>query len=1156
MKKKRNLIPYNNGITKALMIMKIYFIFSFITLLNISASVYSQNQKFNISLKNARLVEVLDQIEKESEVSFYYRHEDIDNSKTYTVNYKEKELPEILDDLFQNSDLTYRMIDNFVAILKNRQESPAAQQQKTITGVVADKFSDPIPGVSIYVKGTTNGTITSVDGHYSINVNSSDDILVFSFIGYTNQEITIGNRTSINITLMEEVTDLEEVIVTGYSTVTREAYTGSATVVGSKKIEGRPVASFQDALRGNSPGTIVTGTGQPGVMSRVRLRGISSMNASNSPLYVIDGVIMDVSNMSGNSNYAINPLNSINPSDIQSMTVLKDAASASLYGSRGANGVIVITTKQGKQTDKPQYSIDFQAGVATSFNASEPDLVNADEFTELWLEGEMHYQVRRRTGYDDFFPEIKNLYADKENYYISGRNFNEWQDYAKDQYNSHFKIWNPAEEDYYDYDFFGEDADRLPDVNWFDEVTRMAPFQKFNISTQGGSGSMDYYASLEYYNQQGIIIGSDLQRYSLRMNLSSKPKGAIIHWGLNNYVSYSDQNGPRANVFGYEMPQYTALAIAPVAPVYLDDGSYNLHLPKGVNHNQNPVAVSTENEYKRPQTKIMTSGWLQVNFTDWLNLNNRTSLDYSYARRRQWDNKDFGSGLKVNGSLYERDARRRKIMNTTLLNFNKTFKGIHSINGYAGVEVEDMQYEYIYAEGENFPTNKTPYLSVAATPASIGGAGSTYGMFSFLSAVNYSLSDKYYLSATFRSDQSSRFDEDYRTGNFWSVSGAWRISEEAFMQNIDFIDNLKIKSSYGTNGTLPSDYYAWQSLYSFGADYMLQPGGVPANIANTKLTWEENNIFNVGFDARLFNRLNLGVEYYSRKTDNLLQDIPISSTAGFTSMLINSEASLLNRGVEVDINADIIRNSDFVWNLNLNFASLHNEFSGLESDIMSSTQIQRNGESYYTWFMPEWAGIDHETGEQQWYYTDEEGNNSITKDFSEAEKRVLGKALPDFNGGISTTVSWKGVELSMLFTYTLGYQVMDYTGRTATKNDGYRDYRNIERDQLDRWTPDNTDGTNPIRVNSSSTWGRYRSSRYLYNGDYIKLKNIKLQYTLPQSIVNRLKIRSINIFAQAENLWVATELTGYDPEISLSGFRSPDQYPTATTYTGGVKINF
>ncbi len=1168
MKKKQTRPRWEHlGIGKILRIMKIMFVLMIVFGLSVSATGLSQDKKLTLSLKNATLLEIFKEIEANTDLGFLYKNDQIDHSRTYSVNAQNQDVHEVLDQLLNEANYTFTIIENNVVITKmhNTAESVTIKQQLTLSGQVVDANGEPLPGVNVYDKtNPQNGVITGFDGKYSITIENTDVVLVFSFIGFEDQEVQVAGRSQVNITLLEEQIGLEEVVVTGYGTITKEAYTGSAAVVSAKKIEERPVASFQDVLRGNSPGTIVAGTGQPGVMNTIRLRGISSMNASNAPLYVIDGVIMDISNMSGSSDYATNPLNSINPSDIQSMTILKDAASASLYGSRGANGVIVITTKQGRKTDKPQYSVDVQMGVSKIFNASKPDLVNKDEFMELWLEGEMHYQISRKIDDDqNLFEEIKKIYADKEGYdAIAGRNYYDWQTYAKQQFNSHFKIYNPTNDEYYE-EFFdaegnpGADYNRLANTNWYDEVTRVAPFQKYNISTNGGNDHFNYYASLEYFNQEGILIGSGLERYSMRTNISSKPKGALFHWGINSMVSYSNQEGPRANAYGYAMPQYTALAVAPVAPVYLEDGSYNLSLPKGVNNNQNPVAVANENYYLRPQTKIITSGWIQLNFTDWLNINSRTNLDYTHARRRNWYNKDFGDGKSDNGSLYERDARSRKISNTTLLNFNKKFNDVHNITAYAGTEVEDLRYQYTGATGINFPTNKTPYLSAAATPESVFGSGHEYSMFSILSQANYVYNGKYYASASFRIDESSRFSSDNRRGSFWSLSGAWRISDEAFLSDAAILDNLKIKASIGTNGTLPSELYAWQSLYSFGADYKETPGAVVPSIANNDLTWEENEVYNIGFESRWFNRINLNVEYYNRETKNLLQDLPISSTAGFTSMLINSNASLTNQGVEVDINADIIRNSEFNWNLNVNAATLKNQFSGLDNDIISSTQIKRNGESYYSWYLPEWAGIDHETGEQQWYGRDEEtGEEIIVKDYDDAERRINGTALPKVTGGISSSFNWKGLDLSFLFTYGIGHHVMDYLGRTATKNDGYRDYRGIERSQLDRWTPDNTNGTNPIRVNSSGAWNRYRSSRYIYKGDYIKLKNIKLQYTIPASITQKLKLRSASVFAQAENLWVATELDGFDPEISLSGYRDADQYPTATTYTFGVKLNF
>ncbi len=1168
MKKKRDYIPRNRGISKAVMIMKLSFIFTFVLLLNASAGLYSQKQKFNIAVRDAKLVDVLSKIEKESDISFYYKSEDIDHSKTYSVNYKDEELVEILDDLLQNSNLTFKMMENFVAIMKtNAETSTVAQQQKTVSGVITDKNGEPLPGVSVYIKGTTQGTITSIDGKYTINTSDETAILVFSFIGFETQEVAVTERTTINITLMDETTDLGEVVVTGYGQISKEAFTGSSVIVNSQKIESRPVASFQDVLRGNSPGTLVSGTGQPGAMSTVRLRGIGSMNASNAPLYVVDGVIFDVSNISGSSDYAMNPLNTLNPSDIESMNILKDAASSSLYGSRGANGVIVITTKSGKKDQKTKYSLDVQAGVSKIFNASKPDLVNKDEFMELWLEGEMHYQIRRKTGFENFFTEIQNIYADKEGYVVSGRNYNDWMNYAKDQFNNHF-YWYDSKGDIIGYDrtnekyFFnsdgtpGEHYNMLPDVNWYDEVTQIAPFQKFNLSMQGGSKSIRYYNSLEYFNQQGVIIGSELKRYSLRSKVSNETEGAFVHWGINSLLSYTNQEGPRSNGYGYAMPQYTALAIAPISPVYLEDGSYNFRLPKGVNGNMNPVAIQSMNELRNPQTKILLSGYAQLNFTDWLNFKSSVSLDYSQARRRQWYNREIGDGKSVNGGLYERDAHRRKIINTNLLNFSFKLDDQNKFNGYVGSEIEDMRYTYIEARGTNFATNDAPYLSASASPDYMNGSGSTYGMVSYMSQLNYVFNDQLYLSGSYRLDQSSRFAKEHRKGNFWSLSGAYRLKSLPFFDSAAWLNKLKVKMSYGTSGILPGSYYAWQSLYDYGAAYNNTPGVSPGSIANPDITWEQNKNLNIALETRIFDRVSINLEWYKRNSEDLLQDLPLSYLTGHSSKLINTSATLENTGIELSIDADIIRSSDFTWNLSFNMATLKNKINGLEDDIIGGTQIQRNGESMYTWFMPEYAGIDPENGRMQWYYMDENGNNAKTYKFDEAEKRLSGIGLPKINGGFTSTFIYKNLELSALFTYGTGHKVMDYTGRTATKNDGYRDYRSIERSQLARWTPDNPNGTEPIRINSSGSWDRYLSTRYLHDGDYLKLKNIRLQYTLGNQIVKKLKLSGVSLFAQAENLWVLTDLDGFDPEISLSGYRDADQYPTATTFTGGVKVNF
>lgn len=1128
--------------------------------LNASATINAQ-VRVSLKLENVTLHEVIWELQKQTGFVFVYSTQDVKGVHLGTVNVTDKSVKEVLDNCLKESGLKYEILDEVIVVRKDNSVQPVPQAQITLRGTVYDEEGETLPGVSVRVKGMETGTATDINGNFELSIAKGNNrILIFSYIGMETQEVAVPATEAPMKVIMKAIdTRLDEVVVTGYSTISREAYTGSATVVGSDKIAERPVASFQDVLRGNSPGTLVTSTGQPGIGATIRLRGISSMNASNAPLYVVDGVVWDESNMSGDSEYPTNPLNTLNPSDIASMTILKDAASSSLYGSRGANGVIVITTKQGKQGKKVNYTVDMQFGVSKIFKASKPDLVNREEFIDLWLEGEMHYQIQRKTGMKDkLFEEIKKIYSDKEGYTYSGKNYYDWMNLAKKEFNKQFKIYNPVDDTYYS-EFFNEDGthgkdyDRLPDVNWYDEVTRSAPFQKINASARGGNDVVKFYTSLEFFNQQGILRSSELKRYSFRANLSSDNTDRFLNWGMSNMMSYSDQSGPRRDALGYAMPQYTALSLAPIVPVKLEDGSYNFKFPSNVNSNMNPVAIGKYYTYARPQFKALLSGWLKFNFTKWLNFKSVASVDYLHARKRHYYDKDFGDGKKDNGYLSERDARRTKITNSNLLYFNKTFADVHNVSAYGGIELESMTSAYISASGKNFLSDDYPYLSASSVPGGIGGSGDEYAMFSWLMKVDYAYDNKYFIGGSFRSDRSSRFHPDHRVGNFWSVSGAWRISQEKFMKNVSVIDNLKIKASYGINGTLPSSYYSWRSRYGFGYDYAGDLGIAPVAISNKKLTWEENKVFNIGLDIRMWDRLDVSLEYYSRKSSNLLLDEPISMVTGHGSRLVNSSAGLKNRGLELEVSVNLIRNRRVNWDFSMNLATLKNEFFGLKSDDIG-TQIKRNGESYYSWYMREWAGTDPETGEQRWYYTDEQGKKAITKDYDQAERKIVGCALPKVSGGFSTVVSFEGLELSCLFTYGLGHKVLDYTGRVATKNDGKRDYRTIERDQLDRWTPDNPGGKNPLRINTK--WDRWISTRYLYKGDYLKFKNLKLQYTIPAHWTSKIRLGGVKIFAQVENLFAVTALKGYDPEMTLNGYRNPDDYPSATTYTGGLQINF
>ncbi len=1119
--------------------------------LSMGETLQAQEQRVNLNLKDVMLRDLIWELQRKTDLIFIYSTSDVESVRLSRVKERNKGVRAILDKYLEGTGLCYD-VRHEVFVLRRCDKQPVKMKMRTIRGCVRDEEGVVLPGVTVRLKGSSIGVATDINGCYALRVpKEGRSILVYSFIGMESCEVEITAGATVDVVLRPDCKHLREVIITGYGQYARTGYTGSATVIGSENIGGRSVSSLQDVIRGLSSGTLVGGSGQPGVAYSVLIRGVGSMHASKDPLYVVDGMVWDLMNLSGDDEYPINPLNTINPQDIVNITVLKDAASASLYGSRGANGVIVITTKQGSGNGKTRYTLDAQLGLSSLFSGAKPDLVNADEFTDLWVEGEMHRLVYQQISKNNFFEEVKRLYADKENYLIEGKNYYDWYHIAQQRFNEVFKI-KRGDGGYYE-DLFGVDRRKLPDVNWYEKVTRLAPFQKINFSMDGGDPAGNYYISLEYLNQQGVIRGSQLKRYSLRVNFASEPAGKSFHWGIKTMLSHSDQRGPRQDAMGYAMPQYTALSLAPVVPVYLEDGSLNLEFPYGQNSNMNPLAVNKYNIYARPQTVVYASGWIRCLLSRSLSFRGTVSLSALMARRRQYYDKDFGDGQKDGGALYERDARRRKIVGTGILYYCPVLGKGHEWSSYTGFELEDVKEEYISARGIRFLSDDFPYLSASAKVSRVGGGGEGYAMFSWLFNSNYTYRQKYYLSVSLRGDRSSCFHPDYRFGFFGSVSAAWRISQERFMQRQDKIQELKLKVSYGSNGCLPQKLYGWRSLYSFGYEYNGKPGLNAETIANKRLTWENNRILNLGVEAVLLNRMHLNLEYYYRVTANLLQDVPLSYVSGYSSRLENTEAGLCNAGIELDVELDLLKKRFWSWGIDFNLATLKNRFFGLKGDYLG-LQIQRNGESIYSWYLREWVGVNRQTGEQQWVHVEKNGKKELTTKYSKGLRDVRGSALPKVSGGLTSVLRYKNWEWRCLFTYACGYKVLDYTGFYSTKNDGARNYRNIERDQLDRWTPDNPAGKNPIRINNG--WDRYNSTRYLYDGDYLKLKSMKVQYNLPGSWTQKFKIEHAHLFLQAENLFVWTELKGFDPEITLTGYRRPEVYPSATTYTVGLYMVF
>ena len=1165
-----------------------------LTLFLLMSAVFASAQdklsvKVSVSLSNATLSDVLWSLESQAGIKFIVKSDDASSVKVGSVNMSGVTVKEVLDKTMKDTGLNYRMVDGIITISRRNESpasssavgstgsadaaqarnagpetpagnAPASQQARrgssntriTVKGHVQDVGGFALVGATVVESGSTkNNTLTNTNGDFTLTL-PSDGTFEVMFFGMQTQVVPVSGRQNINITLKEAVMQIEEVVVTGYGNVTKEAYTGSAVTVSSKELEDRPLATIEEAFRGNVVGALSNASGQPGDPGEVILRGFGSIDGNNQPLYVVDGVAWDMENISGTDNAASNPLATLNPSDIESMTVLKDAASASLYGSRGANGVIVITTKKGKNAEK--FRVDLNQSNGFSMMTDVPLMVNGREYAELWTEGQMNRLIYNQAGGRAAAIEaVKYLYADKGNNLYAGKNYYQWLKEAQTAFNTKYMMPLPNGS-YANYDYFGDDYNKLPNTDWFKEITRLAPFNKTSVAIRGGFQTVNYYTSMEYYNQQGTVWNSQLERYTLRMRLNQDAPSRFFSWGINSYIAYTDQSGPLIGGSLYAAPTYAAHVLPPVVPVRLADGSYNFAFPDNLlNGTHNPLANAYENINERPQVSITVTGDFKFRFTDWLSFNSRNSVYYYNFRRRQFSNTEFGEGIKREGSLLERDVHRSKLVSTNMLNVNKKWRTGHSISAVLGYEIEDLSYHYVSVSGQGFASNESPYLSNAGSIQSFSGTGYDYALHSLVSKADYSYKGKYLAGASYRMDWSSRFAPDYRRGDFWSVSAGYDMAKEKFLlRHRRTISQLKLKGSYGINGNQPSRYYYWQDLYQ-SVRYTTTHGVISNYRNRPELTWEGNTIWNVGFDGSFFrNKLDLGVEVYQRKSSNLLEWKKVSLTSGYPDMLMNTDAGIDNRGIEVTGKWHILNKRGWNWNLNFNLAKFSSVYYGLSQQYLdgSGRQLFANGVNVHTWYIKESAGIDPDSGAILYVNYDSDGNRYLSTSSAECPYRYDWQGVPKVTGGFTNVITWKRFELNVLCTFGLGHYIFSTTGM----GDGSSVTNAIAKSQLDRWTPDHTDATAPWRLNGTST--NTIISRFLYKGDYLKVKSLKFRYRVHPHIYRKLGMDFAAITLQAENLCHFSALKDYDPETSVSGYRRSDRYPTSSTYTLGLYIRF
>ena len=1015
-------------------------------------------------------------------------------------------------------------------------------QSIRIKGIVNAADGEPLPGVTVRVKGEKIGTVTAGDGSFSISADRHAT-LIFSSIGYTTVDVPVNSRTSLLVKLEDNSTSLNEVVISvPYGTVKKSSFTGSAANVDNKVIANSQVATVSQALQGTVAGLQSFSTsGQPGEDADIYIRGIGSVNASNTPLYVVDGVPYD------------GKLASIATQDIASITVLKDAAAASLYGSRAANGVIMITTKQGEKGTAPQIEISAKYGFSKRAVADYNQVGTDDYFKMQW-------------------EALRNYYSDMVD--DKGAPLN--TPAAAAQLASSKLVTtlgiNPYGTKYPEpVDVNGNlvaGAHPLWDDSWEDALTQNAHYADVNASVSGGSANSNYYISLGYLNNQGAYIESGFRRYTFRTNITSR----LNRWlqvGLNLSGAYSLQQYPKQDDTELHNVVLAARHIPSFYPVYerdaatgaykldengnkiYDYGEYRAGSYGGYNFAQS--MQYNKNDIRRDAASVR--GFLQLTPIDGLSYKMSLNIDYNSKFEHNFVNPTYGKDASNGGDVEKTNTRTTGFTFNNVINYEHTFNDVHSLRLMAGQEY----YEYntsnfggervgVFADGFFEP-------DAASTLKRFYGNSDQYKLLSYFGSAEYNFSQKYFVSASIRSDGSSRFAPSNRWGTFWSFGGSWKINREAFLENAHWLSNLTLRASYGAQGNDNVGYYAYQALY--GISTFLGESTLHASrLATPDLSWETNLNTNVGLDFGFWNnRLSGTIEFFNRASKDLLFSRSLVPSSGFSSTDANI-GKLRNYGWEFTVNAVPVLTRDWRWSISVNATTYKNKIVSLPSEVMwNGSKKWVKGGSLYDYYLYEWAGVNPEDGQPQWYYYDEKGEKKTTEDYSSLtadDKIKAGSSLPTVSGGFQTDLQWKDISLSAQFAYAIGGKLYnnDYTWLMGT--DG-GDGGPVSVEMLNRWTPENRNTDVPQLAYNETSYFTSSSTRWLVNRSFLRLKNLTLSYNLPKKWLRAISFRDASVFIQGENLLTFSHQQGLDPEQPLSGtvaFR----YPAMKTFSFGINI--
>lgn len=1012
-------------------------------------------------------------------------------------------------------------------------------QEITVNGKVTAN-GEEMPGVTVAVKGGTHGTITSIDGSYSLQVEAKST-LVFSFIGYETVEMPVKGQKVINVDLKESSIAMEEVVIAvPYGTAKKSTFTGSASVIDKKIVAASQVSSVSKALQGTVAGLQSFSTsGQPGEDANIYIRGVGSANASQTPLYVVDGVPYD------------GKLSSISSQDIASVTVLKDAAAASLYGSRAANGVIMITTKQGQNGSAPTIQLSAKYGFSSRAVRDYDQLSTNDYFMLQW-------EALRNSYIDNSSDPVtaaQNASAIVATTQTGGLGINPYGTSYPQPVGTDGKIV--------------AGATPLWDDSWEDALSQNAHYADLNASVSGGSEKTKYYFSLGYLDDQGAYICSGFKRYNLRSNITTDLR-KWLQVGLNVAASHSIQNYPKQNDTAIGNIVLAARDIPSFYPVYerdmttgeyildengnrvYDYGTYRKGSYNGYNFAQS--MLYDKKEYKRDAASIR--GYLQITPIEGLSYKMSLNIDYDSKFTHNYSNPTYGK-QPLTGSVEKGNDRTTGMTYNNVINWNHTFKEDHDVRLMAGQEY----YEF---NTSNFSGSRTGVITdgyfepdVASTLSSFGGNSDQYKLLSFFGSAEYSYKSKYFVSASVRTDGSSRFHPDHRWGTFWSFGGSWKISREKFLEEAsnNWLSNLTLRASYGAQGNDNVGYYAYKALYSIGSS--LGESTLHASRLETpELSWETNLNLNVGLDFGFWsNRLNGTIEFFQRSSKDLLFARDLVPSSGFSSIDANI-GKLKNYGWEFTISGTPVMTKDWTWKLSVNATTYKNKIVELPTEVMwQSSKKWVKGGSLYDFWLYEWAGVNPENGKPQWYYTAKDGSRQITEDYSSLtpdDKVKVGSSLPKLSGGFQSDLSWKNLSLSMLFSYAIGGKLYNNDKISMMSVKGGNG-SSMSEDMLNRWTPENRYTDIPRLSYDQTSYFTSSSSRWLVNRSFLRLKTVTLSYTLPQRWIHFATLKDASIFIQGENLLTFSHQQGLDPEQPISGVVSY-RYPAMKTFSFGINV--